>query len=186
MERPAAPIHAGLSFARRLELQQEGDGYPVLAVAKIRSPARNNRTRGTGVSSRRCHASRSGEVGNIRGAMVVLEAVGEVLARHVICRNRSVPRLERIARILGEVRSPRGHCRSIDRRQQHKITPGVVDLSAAKSQGVTIVIEPHAVVSHKAEEALLRSRLAVAKAADTAAALATCVSRKCSGRLADK
>src|SRR5579871_535827 len=186
MERPAAPIHAGLSFARRLELQQEGDGYPVLAVAKIRSPARNNRTRGTGVSSRRCHASRSGEVGNIRGAMVVLEAVGEVLARHVICRNRSVPRLERIARILGEVRRPRGRCRSIDRRQQYKISARVVDLSATKSQSVTIVIEPDAVVSHEAEEALFRSGLAVAEATDTAPALATSVSGERGGRLADK
>ena len=119
-----------------LELHQEGASHPVLAVAKIRTPARHERSWGSGVSSRRRDTSRPGEVRNVCRAVVVLQAIGDVLARHVVGRDRSVPRLERVSRVLGEVRCSRRRGRSIDRRQQHEIAAGVVDASAAERQSI--------------------------------------------------
>src|SRR5271170_7726405 len=162
-----------------LELHQDGSCHSILAVAKIRTPARYKRTRCSGVSSWRRDTSRPGEVRNVCRAVVVLQAVGDVLARHVVCCDRSVPRLERIPRVLGEVWCYRRRGRSIDRRQQHEISAGVVDASAAYRESILVAIKPQAVVDHEAEEALFWAFLGITMAADSAAALATCVSGEC-------
>src|SRR5271170_3394419 len=163
----------------RSELHKQGTSYPVFAVAKIWTPARHERSQGSGVSSRRRDTSRSGEVRNVCRAVVVLQAVGDVLARHVVCCDRSVPGLERISRVLGEVWCSRRCRRSIDRRQQHELRAGVVGATAAYREGVLIAIKQQAVVDHEAEEALLRSALGIAVETDATAALATCVSSEC-------
>src|SRR5271156_4279726 len=158
-----------------LELDQEGAGDSVFAVAKVRTPARYNGARRSGVSARRRYSSGSREVRHVRRAMVIFKPIGEVLARHIVRRERSVPRLERITGILREIRCARSRCRSIDGRKQDQVTAWVVDASSAHCYAETIAIEPEAGVDHQAEEALLRGPLGVAAAPDAPAALATCV-----------
>ena len=86
-----------------LKLQEEGDGEAVLAVAEVWSPVGYDGSWSSLVSSGGCDSSGTGEVGDVGGAVVVLEAIGEVLAGHVVGCEGSVPCLVRIAGVLGEV-----------------------------------------------------------------------------------
>ena len=117
--------------------------------------------------------------------MVILQAISEVLAGHIVRRNRSIPCLEGVSRVLREVRSSGRSRSSIDRRQKNEITAGVIDATATEGQTETIAIEPETVVKHEAEEALLGAFLGIAVAADSAATLASSVSGESHGSFAN-
>ena len=68
-----------------------------------RDSIQDDRSRSAGVSARRSDTTRAGKIRHIRRAMVVLQTIGEVLARHVVCRHRRIPRLEWITGVLGKV-----------------------------------------------------------------------------------
>ena len=131
------------------ELHKEGTSDPVFTVAKIGTKARHHRSWSSGVSSRRSDTSRAGKVWHIRSAVVVLQAIGEVLAGHIVRSNRSIPCLELVSRVLREVRSSGRSRSSIDRRQKDQIPAWVVDAPAAQGQAVAIVVEPQTVINHE-------------------------------------
>src|SRR5271155_1535814 len=169
-----------------LEFHQKGTRNPIFAVTKIRTKARHNRSWRSSVSSWRCDASRPAEVGDIGGAVVVLEPVGEVLAGHVVGGDRDVPCLERVTGVLGEVGRARGCGCSVDGRQQDQIAAGVVDAPATECKRVAVAVEPEPVVGHEAEEALLGTAFAIPVAAYAASALAACVAGQRHGSFADE
>src|SRR4029077_4106964 len=170
-----------------LELDENRHSGAILRVAKIWLKARNNRTGSPGVATWRCNSARAAPIGHIGVAMIELPPEGDVLAWHVVIGCGHIPRLERIAGILGEVRCSRSCGCAVDWRQQHQISPGIVDLSAAQRKAVTIFVEPPAVVEHETEEALLEGHdlslriLAIARAIHAATALTACVTCKREG-----
>jgi hypothetical protein len=80
-------LHAQLPATFDLELYEESSRYSILAVAKIGTPARDDRSQSTSIASRRRDASRAGKVWHVRRTMVVLQTISEVLARHIVCRH---------------------------------------------------------------------------------------------------
>src|SRR5260370_28262489 len=114
--------------------------------------------------------------------MVVLPPESNVLARQAVKGPRYIPRLIRIAGILGEIRCSRSGRRAVKRRQQQQVPYRIVDLSAANRQTVLVSIEPEAVVEHVAQEALFRAFFGISRAAYSASVLASHVSgqRECS------
>src|SRR5262249_48670137 len=109
--------------------------------------------------------------------MVIFPAESDVLAGHVVEGGGRIPRFERVARTLSKIWRA-GECRgSVDRRQQHQVASGIVDLSAAKRDCIQVAVEPEAVVNHVTEEALLGTALAVAEAAPPATAFASGIDR---------
>ena len=169
-----------------LELYEEGKGHAVLAVAEIRCPAGDDGAGSAGVAAGRGDAAWAGEIGDVGVAVVVLQAVGEVLAGHVVRGDGGVPGLVLVAGILGEAGRTRGGDGSVDGRQEDEVASGVVDLAAAYSEAVAVVIEPDAFIDHVAEKALLGAVPAVAKAADTAAGFAADVGGDGGGGFADE
>src|SRR5258708_22481251 len=81
----------------------------------------------------------------MRRPMVTFPTEGNILARHPVKSPRYIPGFIRIAGILREIRRTRSCRRTVDRRQQNQIPPGIVDLSASQCHGVLISIEPEAV-----------------------------------------
>ena len=68
----------GWNITASLEHHKDGYGQAVLAVAEVGSPAGDDRPWSTaGISSWGSDASGAGEVGDVRGTVVVLEAVGK-------------------------------------------------------------------------------------------------------------
>src|ERR1035438_6163546 len=88
-------------------------------------------------------------------AIAVLTAEGDVLVGHVVPGDGSVGAVVGLARILREVGSAGYSGGSIDGRQQDEIAAGIVDLAAANSQPILVLIEPGTVVEHPAQKALL-------------------------------
>src|ERR1700686_5450533 len=101
--------------------------------------------------------------------MVVFPSESNVLARHPVKSSGYIPGFIWISGILGEVGCSRSGCRTVDRRQQDQVAPGIVDLPATDSQTILIVIEPEAVVEHIAKKALLGTLRRITGTADTAA-----------------
>src|SRR5262249_48847132 len=134
------------------------------------SEARNEGAGRAGVTSVRRDASRAGEIGHVRSTMVIFPAEGDVLAGHVVEGRARIPCFKRISGTLCEVRCARECGGSIDRRQQHEVASGIVDLSSTQGDCIKVAVEPEAVVDHIAEEALLGATLAVSETAHTAAA----------------
>src|SRR5438046_8287002 len=104
--------------------------------------------------------------------MVIFQPPGEELAGHVMERTGGVPCLIRIAAILAEIGRSRSHRGAIDRRQQHQIAAGIVDFPSAQREAKQILVKPEAVVSHHAQETLLRATRRISEAAYPATALA--------------
>src|SRR5229473_2572886 len=123
------------------------------------------------------------EIRHVRGPMVVLPTERNILAGHPVKSPRYIPSLVRIARVLGEIGRARSRRRTVDRRQQNQIPPGIVDLPASECQAILVVIEPQAIVEHVSQEALLGPLRGVASAADAAAVLASHVAGEREGRL---
>src|ERR1700758_1579514 len=101
--------------------------------------------------------------------MVVLPAESNVLAWHPVKGSGYVPGFVRVAGIFGKVRRSGNRGGTIDRRQQDQVPPGVIDLSAADGQSVTVVVEPEPVVKHVPQKALFGTFRRIAGAADTSA-----------------
>ena len=87
--------------------------------------------------------------------MIHLPAERNVLAGHVIEGARNIPGFEAVAWIFGEGGSAGGCRGAVDWRQQEKIRSRVVDGSAPESHRIAVFVEPHSVVKHEAQEALL-------------------------------
>src|ERR1700687_174925 len=105
--------------------------------------------------------------------MGVLPAERTILAGHRVKSPRHIPSLIRIARVLGEIRRARSSRRTVDRRQQNQISPGIANLPAPQCQAILVVVEPQAVVEHVTKKALLGPLRGVASATDAAAVLAS-------------
>src|SRR5260370_420730 len=84
--------------------------------------------------------------------MIELPTERNVLTGHVIKGSRSIPGLKLVSGILSEIWGSRRSCGPIDRRQQNQITSGIINLSAAQSQAIAVIVEPEAVVEHIPEE----------------------------------
>src|SRR5882757_7586670 len=104
------------SSKRLLKFDQERERETILTLAQIGVPASYKRAWSTCVSSGRRDTSGTAEVGYVCSTMVVLKAVGYVLAWHVVCRRGDIPCLEGIARILSEVGRSRGCGGTVDWR----------------------------------------------------------------------
>src|SRR5258707_11203876 len=87
--------------------------------------------------------------------MVVLPSESDVLARHPIKGSGYIPSLVWVAGIFCKVRRSRSRGRSVDRRKQNQVPPGIIDLSAADGQSVTVVVKPEPVVKHVARKLCL-------------------------------
>src|SRR6266853_5321032 len=129
------------------ELHEYGQVDPILNFLKVRCESRHKCSRrsanifddgssGTG----RCNSSGSREVRHIGRAVIELPAECNVLAGHIVKRAGSVPGLERVSRIFGEVRRAGGRRRAIDRGQQHQIASRIVNFAAAQSQTVAVMV----------------------------------------------
>src|SRR5712692_1080586 len=105
--------------------------------------------------------------------MVVLPSESNVLAWHPVKGSGYVPRFVRVAGVLGKVRRPGSSSGSVDRRKQNQVPPGIIDLSAADGQSVTVVVKPESVVKHVSQKALLGTFRGITGTADTAAMLAS-------------
>src|SRR5882724_8844531 len=101
--------------------------------------------------------------------MVVLPPESDVLAWHPVKSSRYIPGFVWISWILRKVGRSGSRRGAVDGRQQDKVAPGIVDLSATNSQTILIVVEPESVVEHVAQKALLRTLRRIAGAANTAA-----------------
>src|SRR5882724_2093059 len=165
-------IPASISYSPSSKFHKDREVDPVLDFLQIWRKARHKCSRrsanifddgssGTG----RCNSSGSREVRHIRRAVIELPAECNVLAGHVVKRAGSVPGLERVSRIFGEVRRARGRCRAIDRGQQHQIASRIIDFAAAQRQTVAVMVKPETVVEHEAQEILFRALGGVAVAA---------------------
>src|ERR1700692_2763614 len=153
----ASPKKIPLEISLLSEFTEKGEIKPILVLHEIGCPAWNQGSWRASVAARRSDASRTGEIRDIRRAMIVFPTEGNVLAGHVIESCGRIPRLIGIARILREVGGS-GTCgRAIDGRQQNQVAAGVVDLPAAESQAVAVFLEPETVVEHDSEEVLLRA-----------------------------
>ena len=91
-------------------------------------------------------------------AITVLRTESDVLSRHPVERERSIPSVVRIARVLREIRRASNRISSIDRRQQGQIAPWIGHGAAAKGDAIQIFLEPPAVVEHPTGECLLAAR----------------------------
>src|SRR6266478_10180604 len=101
--------------------------------------------------------------------MVVLPSESNVLTWHPIEGSGYIPGFVWITGILRKVRRSRSRGGSINGRQQDQVPPGIVDLSAADGQSITVVVEPEPVVKHVTQKALLGTLRRIAGTADTAA-----------------
>src|SRR6266851_1843132 len=110
--------------------------------------------------------------------MVVFPSKSNVLAWHPIEGSGHIPGFVWISGILRKVRRSGNRGGSIDRRKQDQVAPGIVDLSAANGQSVTVVIEPESVVKHISQKALLGTFRGITGTADTAAMLASHIASK--------
>ena len=135
MTRIIAGDAAGMDGATS-EFHEYSQVDPVFDFLQIRRKARHKGSgRTTNIfddrSSRtgRCNSSGSREVRHIRRAVIELRAKSNVLTGHVVKRTGSVPRLELIPWIFRKVGRTRSRCRSIDRREQHKVASRIVDFA---------------------------------------------------------
>src|SRR5258708_36552203 len=103
--------------------------------------------------------------------MVVLPSESNVLAWHPVKGSGYVPRFVRVAGVLGKARRPGSSSGSVDRRKQNQVPPGIIDLSAADGQSVTVVVKPESVVKHVPQKALLGPLRGFAGTAHTPAVL---------------
>src|SRR5947209_3892151 len=88
-------------------------------------------------------------------AIPVLTAERDVLPRHPVKGKRSIPGLERIAGVLGEVRRAGDCIGAVDGWQQGEVASGVIHRAAAHCYGIYIFLEPEAVICHPAGKGLL-------------------------------
>src|ERR1700676_844751 len=75
------------------ELDEYGYNKPVLTLAEIGIETGNNRGRVPSVAAERCDPSVTSEVGNVGGAMIVLETPGNELLGHIGESRRRTPSL---------------------------------------------------------------------------------------------
>jgi len=78
----------------------------------------------------------AGEVGNVGGKVVVLEAIGQVLGGHIVDGDGGIPGFEGVAGVLGEVGRAGGGGGVFDGRQEDEVATGIVDAAAAEGEGV--------------------------------------------------
>ncbi len=83
-----------------LHLHQQCKVQARFGLAQIREEARHERSRLSLIPADWRDAARTGEVRHVRLAMIDLEAERRELIRHVVERDRRIPRLELIAGIL--------------------------------------------------------------------------------------
>src|SRR5215472_5808982 len=88
-------------------------------------------------------------------AIPILTAEGDVLLRHPVESERSIPGLERIAGVLCEVRRAGDGIGSIDRGQQSEIASGIAHRPASHGHGIPVFVEPEPVVQHPPGKGLL-------------------------------
>ena len=96
-------------------------------------------------------------------AIPVLTAEGDVLSRHPVEGERSIPGLERIAGVLGEVRRAGDGIGPIDGWQQSEVASGIIHRAAAHCYGIYVFLEPEAVVRHPAGKCLLAAGGSIVK-----------------------
>src|SRR6266446_2935132 len=118
--------------------------------------------------------------------MVVLPSKSNVLAWHPIKGSGYIPGFVCISGILGKIRRSGNRGGSIDRRQQNQVPPGIIDLSAADGQSVTVVVKPESVVKHIAQKALLGTLHGITGAAHTSAMLASHIAGERESHLVQK
>src|SRR5579863_347956 len=118
--------------------------------------------------------------------MVELRAESNVLAGHVIKGCGCIPGLVRIAGVLGEIVIAGSNGRTIDRRQQHQIASGIVNLATAQREAVKILVEPQTVVKHEAQEILLGSLGGIARATHATAVFTSHIAGEREGGLAQE
>src|ERR1700704_4083695 len=104
-----------------------------------------------------------GKIRDTGSPMVKLPAESDVLAGHVIEGCRCVPSFVGMAGLLRKIRRSLSRGSAVDRRQQHKIAAGVVDLATTKCEAVKIFVKPQAVIEHEAQEILLGPHDALAR-----------------------
>src|SRR5579863_3584639 len=137
-----------------LQLHQQGEGPPLLFLAQIRSPARNDRTGVAVVASGRRHAAWAGEVRHVGSALGKLNPPGDKLRRHIVEGGLVIVCFEGLARILGEVGRAGGRRRAVDRWQQHQVAARIVHPASADRRAKLVVTEPEALIRHAADEVL--------------------------------
>src|SRR6185437_1925367 len=103
LEKPPWP-RLGFESAMHSELDQKRQIKPVLELPQVWCKPGDHRAGSAAIAARGRHPARSGEVGNVRLAMVELPAEGDVLLGHVVQGGGGIPGLERITRGLWEVR----------------------------------------------------------------------------------
>src|SRR5882724_6570617 len=104
--------------------------------------------------------------------MVVLPPESDELAWHPVKSSGCIPGFVWISWILRKVGSSGSRRGAVDGRQQDKVAPGIVDLSATNSQTIFIVVEPESVVEHITQKALLGALRRITGTADTATVFA--------------
>src|SRR6266403_2673893 len=118
--------------------------------------------------------------------MVVLPPESNVLAWHPGKGSGYVPCFVRVTGIFREVRCSRSRSRSVNRRKQNQVPPGIIDLSAADGQSVTVVVKPEPVVKHVAQKALLGTFRGITGTAHSAAMLASHIAGERESHLVQK
>src|ERR1700682_5331019 len=97
-----------------------------------------------------CYPTATRKIGYVCVAIAVLPAEGDVLFRHIVEGDRSIPSLEGVAGIRRKVRRSGERISSVDRWDQHEVAARVVHLSTADGKSIQVLLEPPAVVSHPA------------------------------------
>jgi len=135
-----------------LELDQQGNVDVALGFRQIGAPALDQAARCALVSARRRNSSEPAEIGHAGVMVQEFRAKCHIGAEHVVESERPVPGLERIARILSEVRRSRSSRGRFDRGKKNEIPAGIGDAPQGQSEHVTM--EPKPILEYEAKEVL--------------------------------